>query len=100
MADWSRRRARGEKVTREPPSLERPQILMAEEQKAPQKLEATIAAVPTPAPAAQQAAAAAAEASEIEGTAQSETIAAGAQAAQPEGEGKSLRRRLLGMFGG
>ena len=100
VADWSRRRARGEKVTREPPSLERPQILMAEEQKAPQKLEATIAAVPTPAPAAQQAAAAAAEASEIEGTAQSETIAAGAQAAQPEGEGKSLRRRLLGMFGG
>lgn len=100
VADWSRRRARGEKVTREPPSLERPQILMAEEQKAPQKLEATVAAVPTPAPAAQQAAASAAEASEIEGTAQSETIAAGAQAAQPEREGKSLRRRLLGMFGG
>jgi murein L,D-transpeptidase YafK len=100
VADWSRRRARGEKVTREPPSLERPQILMAEEQKAAQKLEATVAAVPTPAPAAQQAAAAAAEASEIEGTAQSETIAAGAQAAQPEREGKSLRRRLLGMFGG
>ena len=100
VADWSRRRARGEKVTREPPSLERPQILMAEEQKAPQKLEATVAAVPTPAPAAQQAVTAAAEASEIEGTAQSETIAAGAQAAQPEGEGKSLRRRLLGMFGG
>lgn len=100
VADWSRRRARGEKVTREPPSLERPQILMAEEQKAPQKLEATVAAVPTPAPAAQQAAASAAEASEIEGTAQSETIAAGAQATQPEREGKSLRRRLLGMFGG
>ena len=100
VADWSRRRARGEKVTREPPSLERPQILMAEEQKAPQKLEATVAAVPTPAPAAQQEAASVAEASEIEGTAQSETIAAGAQAAQPEREGKSLRRRLLGMFGG
>ncbi|MBX9453823.1 MAG: murein L,D-transpeptidase [Mesorhizobium sp.] len=97
VADWSRRRARGEKVTRLPPSLERPQVLMAEEQTAPQKLEATVAAVPTPAPATQQAAAPAVE---PEGNAQSETVAAGAQATQPEREGKSLRRRLLGMFGG
>jgi murein L,D-transpeptidase YafK len=95
VADWSRRRARGEKVTRLPPSLDRPQVLMAEEQTAPQKLEATVAAVPTPAPATQQAAA-----PEAEGNAQSETVAAGAQTAQPERESKSLRRRLLGMFGG
>jgi murein L,D-transpeptidase YafK len=49
VADWSKRRARGERVTREPPSLERPEVLMAEKPQPP-KLEQTVAAVPTPAP--------------------------------------------------
>jgi murein L,D-transpeptidase YafK len=64
VADWSRRRARGERVTREPPSLDRPDVLMAEERPAAPaaapRLETTVAAVPTPAPAEQQAAAPAA----------------------------------------
>jgi murein L,D-transpeptidase YafK len=100
VADWSRRRARGERVTREPPSLDRPQVLMSEEQRAPQpqQLQTTVATVPTPPPAAPQQAAA--PEVETEGGAQSETVAAGTQPAAPEGEGKSLRRRLLGMFGG
>lgn len=55
VAEWSKRRARGERVTREPPSLDRPEVLMAERpQPAPApKLEETVAAVPTPAPAEQ-----------------------------------------------
>lgn len=91
VADWSRRRARGEKVTREPPTLDRPQILAAEQQAQPQATPATRAApaasipapapvaasVPTPSPAPQEAQAA------------SET----APAAAP-------RKRLFGLFGG
>ena len=53
VADWSRRRARGERVMREPPTLAKPEILMAEKP-TPQALETTVAVVPTPAPAAQQ----------------------------------------------
>ena len=59
VAEWSRRRARGEKVTREPPTLAQPHILAAEKQvatqrpaAAPQALPATIASTPEPAPQA------------------------------------------------
>lgn len=100
VADWSRRRARGEKVTREPPTLERPQILASEQPAAPRPLPAATAGLPTPAPAArqpvpQQAAPQQAEAASPQ--AEAEAAAAG-QEAQPAPPG--LRKRLLGMFGG
>lgn len=60
VADWSRRRARGERVTREPPSLERPQVMIAETPSAPpqQTLAASVAEVPSAAPRQQAEAAA------------------------------------------
>ena len=83
VADWSRRRARGEKVMREPPTLERPQILAAEQAApAPRPAPVTTASVPAPTPA---------------------PIAAPAQqeAQGPtEAPASSMRKRLLGMFGG
>lgn len=100
VADWSRRRARGEKVTREPPTLERPQILASEQPAAPRPLPAATAGLPTPAPAArqpvpQQAAPQQAEAASPQAEA---AAAAAGQEAQPAPPG--LRKRLLGMFGG
>lgn len=89
VADWSRRRARGEKVTREPPTLERPHVLAAEQQ-AQTLPERTAAAVPTPAPAAQQPAP-----QQPAVQAQAE-VAPDAAPAAPT----SVRKRLLGMFGG
>lgn len=89
VADWSRRRARGEKVTREPPTLASPHILAAEQQKASQQaLPAATASIPTPAPAADGPGGPQAEAA---------AVAAGQQE-QPASTG--LRKRLLGMFGG
>ncbi len=85
VADWSRRRARGEKVTREPPTLERPQILAAEP-----AMPAATAAIPTPPPAAP----APTQAPE---TQQAEAASESAPAAAPQ---TSMRKRLLGMFGG
>jgi murein L,D-transpeptidase YafK len=87
VADWSRRRARGEKVTREPPTLERPQILAAEQAApAPRPAPVTTASVPAPTPAP------------IAAPAQQEA----AQEAQgpTEAPASSMRKRLLGMFGG
>lgn len=55
VADWSRRRARGEKVTRLPPSLEQQETQVAE-QPSPDRLATTVAVVPTPAPEQQTAA--------------------------------------------
>jgi len=100
VADWSRRRARGEKVTREPPTLERPQILASEQPAAPRPLPTAAAGLPTPAPAArqpvpQQAAPQQAEAASPQAEA---AAAAAGQEAQPAPPG--LRKRLLGMFGG
>ena len=94
VADWSRRRARGEKVTREPPTLARPAILAAEQQQpaAPQALPATTASVPTPAPASQQAEAPSPQA-------EAAAVAAGERPA-PETASPGLRKRLMGMFGG
>jgi len=103
VADWSRRRARGEKVTFEPPSLQ-PAI--------PQ-----VAAVPQPRPepapqqatAPQQAAAQASRAVETSGAkpapADAQAQADAAAAATPAGGGEQPRerknwRRLWGMFGG
>jgi murein L,D-transpeptidase YafK len=58
VADWSRRRARGERVAAQPPSLDQqPQTQMAE-QPSPDRLATSVAVVPTPAPEQQQAAAA------------------------------------------
>lgn len=96
VADWSRRRARGEKVTREPPTLARPAILAAEQQQqqpaASQALPATTASVPTPAPASQQAEAPTPQA-------EAAAVAAGERPA-PETASPGLRKRLMGMFGG
>lgn len=46
VADWSRRRSRGEAVTREPPSLDRPQIMMADLDREP-VLATRVAVVPS-----------------------------------------------------
>lgn len=92
VADWSRRRSRGERVTREPPTLDRPEILMAEQKPAaPPAIIAipeTVATVPTPAD-----------------TARAETVIAEAPGQvqaeiTPTAEKPSLRSRVLGMFGG
>ena len=99
VADWSRRRARGEKVTREPPTLERPQIL-ASEQALPER---TATIVPTPAPAAPASVAPASVAQTpvvpqpAAETAQEAIAQEAAPAAPPQ---TSVRKRLLGMFGG
>lgn len=89
VSDWSRRRARGERVTREPPTLDQPQVLVAESKPAPKPAEApaTVAVVPTPAGNARAEGAIA----EATGTVQPETAVA---------EKPGLRSRLLGMFGG
>ena len=98
VADWSRRRARGESVTREPPSLNQPEVAAAEQPGTPTPVPA-VAAVPTPAPQEQQPEAPVSTGSvaqsEAAGEAQSSAVAAGTQQESP-----SLRKRLLGMFGG
>jgi len=91
VADWSRRRARGERVTREPPSLDRPEILMADRPAQP-AAQQSVAAVPAPAPAPAPAAVAA------EALATANTNEGVADAAPPPRPG--IGRRLLGMFGG
>ncbi len=59
VADWSRRRARGERVSREPPSLEREAVMVAErdrkEQEAVRQAEIAAAAAAAPAPVQQAA---------------------------------------------
>ena len=127
VADWSRRRARGERVSREPPSLEREAVMVAERERSEQEAArqaaaaATAAAAPvqqaaTPAPAAsplanlfpgltpneQPAAPAAAADATTTGGVPTPTpnpdAAAAPQPAEPARPG--LRSRLLGMFGG
>ena len=85
VADWSRRRARGERVTSQPPTMEAPHILMAERERAKAQPAATpaVAAAPTPAPVSAQQAV-------VEAAATPE-----AEPARP-----NLTKRLLGMFGG
>lgn len=91
VADWSRRRARGERVTREPPTLARPEILRDEQTAAPAR-ESTVAVVPSAAPTPTPAAPA---------LAASEDIQAVPQAAEvPAAPKPGLGKRLLGMFGG
>mgnify|MGYP003936897933 CR=1 FL=1 len=98
VADWSRRRARGEKVTREPPTLERPQILASEQPAAPRPLPAAAAGLPTPAPAARQPVPQQAAPQQAEAASPQAAAAAAGQEAQPAPPG--LRKRLLGVFGG
>src|SRR5690606_36389103 len=85
VADWSRRRARGEKVTREPPTLERPQILASEQVAPPTTATVVPTAAPIPAP-------------QPIPQAQPEAVAQDAAPAAPAQT--SVRKRLLGMFGG
>jgi murein L,D-transpeptidase YafK len=98
VADWSRRRSRGERVMREPPTLERPEIMMADQARkvTPQMSQPAVAAVPTPAPV--QNAQAPADAA-MQATAEA---AAAVPDATPQAEPAKpgLSRRLLGMFGG
>ena len=115
VADWSRRHARGERVTREPPSVDRPHIMMADQESDNQRRAAERAAAVAaaqPAPATQQAAAPAASpapfVSLLPGSrsapASTEAETAEAPAANPQPEAaparSGLRSRLLGMFGG
>ena len=94
VADWSRRRARGERVSREPPTLENPQVMMAEQRPATQTAPATVASIPTPAATARAQETAAAPAASNEATeAAPAEVAAEATPAKP-----GLRNRLLGMF--
>ena len=122
VADWSRRRARGERVTREPPTLERPHIMLADAEKETQRAKAERAAqaaaiaAAQPAPAEQQQAAAPAgsqapfstlfparSAQPVAQTAEASAPSDGAQAeetAAAPAPKPGLRSRLLGMFGG
>src|SRR5690606_6922865 len=94
VADWSRRRARGERVSREPPTLDNPQVMMAEQRPATQTAPATAASIPTPAATARAQETAAAPAASNEATeAAPAEVAAEATPAKP-----GLRNRLLGMF--
>lgn len=89
IAEWSRRRARGERVTREPPTMERPEILMAQQQAT------TSASQQPPAIARRQS---------VETTAQQTAATAPtpapAEAPVTEQAKPSIGSRLLGMFGG
>ena len=97
VADWSRRRARGEKVSREPPSLqtEAPAMMAVAPAPRPEPTTASIAPATPPAPAPVKAAQDEPQLTEI--TASSEQQAAGAGEQQPE---KPRRSRLWGLFGG
>lgn len=89
VADWSRRRARGERVTPQPPTMEAPHILLADKERAKGPVTTpAIAAAPTPAPAAASPQQAVVEA------------AAPTDGAKPESARPKLTQRLLGMFGG
>ena len=94
VADWSRRRARGERVTRVPPTLAQPEILIAEQKKTEPAaaVPATVAAVPTPADTVREQETAAVPAAEAGGAAQ-----AGATVVPTDGL-RGVRNRLLGMF--
>jgi murein L,D-transpeptidase YafK len=125
VADWSRRRSRGDRVTREPPSIDRPHILLADAEKETQRIKAervaqaaAIAAAQPAQPEQQQAAAPAASTSPFssflpgrasptaapvaqtaEASAAPVTPAAEEAAAAPAPK-PGLKSRLLGMFGG
>ena len=122
VADWSRRRARGDRVTREPPTLERPHIMLADAEKETQRAKAERAAqaaaiaAAQPAPAEQQQLAAPAGsqapfstlfpartaqpvAQSADASAPSDAVQAEETAAAPAPK-PGLRSRLLGMFGG
>lgn len=108
VAEWSRRRARGEEVTRQPPSLANPEILIVEQKRKAQELTQTVAEVPSARPASEEAQQAVAEASATDpatGANAAEAVmqaSAGAEPPMPNGEQPSLRKRLtsrlLGMF--
>lgn len=91
VADWSRRRARGERVSREPPNMSRP-------------AETAVAAAPAPAPRETPAvaAASASQASQVSTEVGAPVPAANplrATAEAPQSEGvRSRMGRLLGMF--
>ena len=85
VADWSRRRARGERVVSQPPTMEAPHILIAEKERAKAQPAATptVAAAPTPSPVSPQ-----------------QAVVEAAAAAEAEPARPNLTKRLLGMFGG
>ena len=101
VADWSRRRARGEQVSREPPSLQNPapQLAVAPQPR-PEPLPATpaeTATAPVEQVIAQDAAAAIAAAV---GGARSAEAAPNAATAETDPLAPKKRKRLWGLFGG
>ncbi|EKF17169.1 L,D-transpeptidase family protein [Nitratireductor pacificus] len=115
VADWSKRRARGERVSREPPSLAAPVVAAtAPAQPAPAATASSVAATASayttpPAPqgvpdTVEAAAGASAEAPVTTGAVPAPSprpdAAQAEVAAQPAAEPKSMRRRLWNMFGG
>jgi len=102
VADWSRRRARGEKVTREPPSLQQltPQLAVAPQPRpepAPVQ-QAQALGKPTEQVIAEEAAAAIEAASAGAPAPEARPDAATAETADPLA--KKKRSRLWGLFGG
>ena len=101
VADWSRRRARGEKVTREPPSLQTamPQVAAVPQPRpepAPQQAVPVQAAKPTEVANTKPASVATAQAPQAQADAATATVPADGG----DTGGKKSWRRLWGMFGG
>jgi len=99
VADWSRRRARGEKVTREPPSLQQmtPRVAAVPQPRpepAPQQVVATQAGKAVETAGAKPSAVAAAP------QAQADAAAATAPVEGEQPKDKKNWRRLWGLFGG
>ena len=97
MADWSRRRARGDKVSRLPPSLE--PTMPAKVNVVPQPAPTEIAEAPKPAPS--EAAATDKPAAKGEAVAASADTTAGADTAtDAKPDRKKVWKRLWGLFSG
>lgn len=100
VADWSRRRARGERVTREPPTLERPQIAAVEEAPAARPAAvstSSVASIPAPAPQRREVAAPSLPGS-AQATSEEEAVAPVAQ--EQDGLRSRVTGRLRNLFGG
>ena len=105
VAEWSKKRARGERVTREPPSLAAPEIMLADVKPAAPTPAALPASAPVPAepeatqvaaaPAAPRAAASAAPAAEAAEAEPAPLV----PAAQSEPAQSPLKRKILSLFG-
>jgi murein L,D-transpeptidase YafK len=96
VADWSRRRARGERVSREPPNFEQSGVMVSTRPPS-ERPAVTTASVTRPAPAAAPVTTAAVPAPQP-----AETAAEAVQAAAPvpqQGEQSSRLGRLMSLFG-